>query len=147
MIYLGADHGGFPAKEEIKKRLPEWGYDFIDLGNKELDQNDDYPDYGHAVATKVAENLEENRGIVFCRSGIGMDVVANKVKGVRSAQVFNKEMAKKSREHNNANVLSIATDYLELSQIEAIVKTWIETPFSGEERHVRRLKKIEEFET
>jgi len=147
MIYLGSDHGGYSAKEEIKKRLPGWGYDFIDLGNKELDPQDDYPDFGHSVAIKVSENPDKNQGVVFCRSGIGMDMVANKVKGVRSAQVFNKEMARKSREHNNANVLSIATDYLELSQIEAIVKTWLETPFSGEERHVRRLKKIEGLET
>lgn len=145
-VFLGADHGGFAAKEEIKKRLMEWGHDFIDLGNTELDPGDDYPDYGIAVARKVAENPKENQGILFCRTGVGMDIVANKVRGVYSAQVFTEEMAKVSREKNDANVLSIATDYLEQAKIESIVKTWLETPFSGEERHVRRLKKITAIE-
>ncbi len=145
-IFLGADHGGFEAKENIKKHFFQWGYEFEDLGALALDSQDDYQDYGVAVAKKVSENPEEYRGILFCRSGIGMDVVANKVKGVRSAQVCNEEMAKKSREHNDTNVLSIATDYLSQGQIETIVKAWLETPFSGDERHRRRLEKIRELE-
>lgn len=144
-IYLGADHGGFAAKEAIKKRLTEWGYDFIDLGNEELDPSDDYPDYGVAVAKKVSENPEEHRGILFCRSGIGMNIVANKIKGVRAAEVFDEKMAEASRGHDDTNVLSIAADYLSQDRIGSIVKTWLETPFSGEERHIRRLNKIREL--
>ncbi|KKR77481.1 MAG: hypothetical protein UU22_C0043G0003 [Parcubacteria group bacterium GW2011_GWA2_40_8] len=100
----------------------------------------------HAVAKKVSENLSASRGILLCRSGVGMDIVANKVKGIRSAQVFNEEMAKKSREHEDANVLTIATDYLPEENVLFILKIWLETPFSGDERHVRRLKQIEELE-
>ena len=145
-VFLGADHGGFAAKEKIKKLFSEWGYEFEDLGAHTVDSGDDYPDYGFAVAKKVSENPEEHRGILFCRSGVGMDIVANKVRGVHSAQVFNEDMARISREKNNTSVLSIATDYLSGAQIESIVKTWLKTPFSGEERHVRRLKKIRDLE-
>lgn len=146
LIYLGSDHGGFSAKEAIKKCLAEQDYKFEDLGAHTLDPKDDYPDYGYAVAKKVAENLEENRGILLCRSGIGMDIVANKVSGIRSAQIFNEEMARESREKNDTNVLSVATDYLAPEEIEKIVKTWLETPFSKDERHVRRLEKIKKIE-
>ena len=145
-IFLGADHGGFAAKEEIKKRLTEWGYDFIDLGNKELDPQDDYPDYGNAVAEKVAENPEEYRGILFCRSGVGMNIVANKVKGIRAVQVFDEKMAEASRRHDDTNILSLAADYLTGEMMEKIVQVWLKTLFSGEERHVRRLNKIKELE-
>ncbi len=145
-VYLGADHGGFAAKEEIKKYLSEWGYVFEDLGAHILDPDDDYPDFAYAVAKKVAVNPKEGRGILFCRSGVGMDVIANKVKDVYSAQVFNEDMARVSREKNNANILSIPTDYLDVEAIIKIVKVWLETPFSNEERHSRRLKKIEEIE-
>lgn len=144
-VYLGADHGGFQMKETIKKSLAEWGYDFEDMGNTAFDSNDDYPQYAHSVAAKVAEKPAENRGILLCRSGIGMDIVANKVNGIRSAQVFTEEMARKSREHNDANVLSIATDYLSEESVLAMIKTWLVTPFSKEERHERRLKQIEEM--
>lgn len=147
MLYLVADHGGYQTKEELKSYLKELGFEFEDLGAAGLDPNDDYVDFAAKVAKKVAENPEENKGIMICRSGIGMDIVANKFSGVRSAQVFNTEMAKKSREHNDANVLSLASDYLDKETIKEIVKAWLETKFSGEERHVRRLDKIKEIES
>ncbi|KKR46356.1 MAG: Ribose 5-phosphate isomerase [Parcubacteria group bacterium GW2011_GWB1_40_14] len=145
-VYIGADHGGFKLKEKAKHKLVEWGFDVEDMGAKTLDPDDDYPEFAYAVAKKVSENLSASRGILLCRSGVGMDIVANKVKGIRSAQVFNEEMAKKSREHEDANVLTIATDYLPEENVLFILKIWLETPFSGDERHVRRLKQIEELE-
>jgi len=145
-VYLGADHGGFAAKEEIKKQLLEQKYEVEDMGAHTLVKSDDYPPYAAAVAKKVSENPKENRGIVLCRSGIGVDIVANKFKGVRSGLVFTEEMAQKAREHDDTNVLAIAADYLSRDRIINIVKIWLETPFSGEERHTRRLKQIEEIE-
>ncbi|OHA50566.1 MAG: hypothetical protein A3A97_03290 [Candidatus Terrybacteria bacterium RIFCSPLOWO2_01_FULL_40_23] len=145
-VYIGADHGGLNLKEKAKHKLAEWGFDVEDMGAKTLDPDDDYPEFAYAVAKKVSENLSASRGILLCRSGVGMDIVANKVKGIRSAQVFNEEMAKKSREHEDANVLTIATDYLPEENVLFILKIWLETPFSGDERHVRRLKQIEEIE-
>lgn len=147
MIYLAADHGGYQTKEELKAYLNELDFEFEDLGAADLNPNDDYVDFAAKVAKKVAENPEESKGVMICRSGIGMDIVANKFKGVRSAQVFNSEMAKKSREHNDANVLSLAADYIDKEIIREIVKVWLETEFSGEERHVRRLDKIKEIES
>lgn len=146
MIYLGADHGGYLLKEEIKKLLRDLAYDHEDLGAERLDPADDYPDFAAKVAERVSQNPETHRGILFCRSGVGMAIVANKFKGVRSAQVFTEEMAKKSREDDNANVLSLAADYLEPDEAKKIVKIWLETSFSGGERHKRRLGKIEELD-
>lgn len=145
-IYLGSDHGGFQLKEELKKRLKAWGYAFEDLGNTELDPNDDYPEFAIAVAKKVAENPEENRGVLLCRSGIGVDIVANKFKGVRSALAHNEEMARESREHDNTNVISFAADYLPQGEIVRMLRAWLDVSFSGDERHIRRLKQIEELE-
>ncbi len=141
-VYLGADHGGFERKEHIKSYLDGLGYDVEDAGAHTLDTQDDYPQFAKEVAGKVAADAD-SRGILFCRSGIGMDITANKVRGARCAQIFTVEMAKKSREHNDANVLSIATDYIPEEDVLEIVKTWLETPFSKDERHARRIAQIE----
>lgn len=146
MIYLGADHGGYDLKEKIKKLLAELKYDYEDLGAETLNPDDDYPDFAYEVTKKVAESPSEHRGILLCRSGVGMDIVANKVKGVYSAQVWNEEMARTAREKNDTNVLSIASDYLSQEEAKKIVRAWLETPFSGEERHRNRLEKIKEIE-
>jgi len=148
MIYLGADHRGFKLKETLKAFLEEEGYQFEDLGNTVYDPADDYPDFAAAVARKVAENPKENRGILLCGSGVGMDVVTNKFKGVRSALVWSTDEAlvKQSRQHNDSNVLSLPADHLTEEQAKKIVKLWLETPFSGEERHIRRLRKIESLQ-
>ncbi len=145
-VYIGADHGGFKLKEKVKLELSRWGYEVEDMGAHTLNPDDDYPKFAHAVAEKVSENISASRGILLCRSGIGMDIVANKVKGIRSAQVFNEEMAKKSREHEDANILTIATDYLPEENVLHIIKVWLETAFSNEERHSRRLKQIEKLD-
>lgn len=147
MIYLGADHRGFELKEKLKNFLKEEGYEFEDLGNTVYDLADDYPDFGAAVAQKVAEKPNENRGILLCGSGVGMDVVTNKFKGVRSALVWsdNEALVKQSRQHDDSNVLSLPADYLTEDQAKKIVKLWLETPFSKEERHQRRIQKIKEL--
>ncbi|MDP1710598.1 MAG: RpiB/LacA/LacB family sugar-phosphate isomerase, partial [candidate division WWE3 bacterium] len=88
MIYLGTDHRGFALKEKIRQWLTEWNHEFEDLGNTVCDQTDDYPDFAAQVGRRVAENPAENRGILLCGSGVGVDVVANKFKGVRSALIW-----------------------------------------------------------
>ncbi|NIT03614.1 RpiB/LacA/LacB family sugar-phosphate isomerase [Candidatus Saccharibacteria bacterium] len=149
MIYLGTDHRGFELKEKIALWLGEWGYEFEDLGAASYDKKDDYPDFASAVARKVSENPKENRGILLCGSGVGVDVVANKFKSVRSALVWGDEEAlvKQSRQHDGTNVLSLPADHLSEKQAKNIVKTWLETPDPSEERHLRRIKKISNLES
>lgn len=145
MIYLGADHRGFKAKEEIKKYLEGLGYSYQDSGNKIFDPEDDYPDFTEIVARKVSQNLK-NKGILFCGSAIGMAIFANKFKGIRAALCFNEKTAELSRSHNDANILCISADFLPLAKIKKIVKIWLKTKFSKEERHIRRLAKIKKYE-
>jgi len=144
MIYLGADHAGFHLKEELKKYLEELGYQYEDLGNQEMDPQDDYPDFALRVAEKVVETKE--KGILICSTGLGMCLAANKVKGVRAVVVWNEFTAIESRKHNNANILCLAGKVLDLETAKKIIRVWLETEFSQEERHVRRLKKVEEIE-
>lgn len=146
MIFIGADHRGFELKQRLYKRLMDEGYKVTDLGNDHLDPSDDYVDFAHKVADAVANDLEVNRGILLCGSGVGVDIVANKVPGVRSALVFDITRAKQSREHDDANVIALPADTLDEEDTWEIVKVFLETPFSGEERHIRRLNKLEEVE-
>lgn len=145
MIYLGTDHGGFQLKEEIKNWLIEENIEIQDLGAHTLDPEDDYPDFIIPVAKKVAQD-PQSLGIIIGRSGNGEAIAANKVKGVRAALCLNEEMARKAKEHNNANVISLGADYINTDEAKKIVKVFIETSFSNEERHVRRLKKIAAIE-
>ena len=145
-VYIGADHRGYNLKEVLKIYLKELDYDFEDLGARELNPEDDYPDYAVEVAKKVAEDLENNRGVLICVSGVGVDVVANKFKGIRSALLFNPEQARMSRNDDNANVLSLSADFIDENSAKEIVKIWLETPFSRLERHVRRVEKIKKIE-
>lgn len=146
MIYLGADHGGFKLKERIKAFLAGRGLDAVDMGNELYDPDDDYPDYARRVAEAVAQEPGIHRGVLICRNGIGMSVVANKIPGVRCSHAANIEIARTSRLDDNTNVLALPADHLSESEALAIVDVWLQTPFSGAERHQRRLKKIDELE-
>ena len=145
MIYLGSDHGGFKLKEELKKFLEKKQYQFKDLGNTKSDKKDDYPDYAFKVAEKVASE-KSSFGILLCRSSAGMVIAANKVKGVRAVSVFDVNSAKHAREHNDANIIALSGDWINKKKMFKIVDVFLTTEFSGEERHVRRLKKIQEYE-
>lgn len=145
MIYLGADHGGFNLKEVIKSWFTENHTPYQDLGASSFDPKDDYTDFIIPVAEKVAEN-QENLGIVIGRSGNGEAIAANKINGIRAALCLNETMAQKAREHNNANILSLGADYISEDDAKNIVKVFLDTQFSNEERHKRRLKKIEDIE-
>lgn len=145
MIYIGADHRGFELKERLNKLLKEGGYQLTDLGDNVLNQQDDYVDYAIKVASAV-KGGEGNMGILLCGSGVGVDMVANKIDGVRCALVFDEERAIQAREHENANVIALPADVLDEETAYKIVKAFLDTPFSNEERHKRRLEKIDEVE-
>ncbi len=145
MIYLGSDHRGFELKTRLKKRLEDDGLEVTDLGNDHLDPNDDYVLFAEKVAEAV-KGRDENRGILLCGSGAGVDMVANKIDGVRSALVFDVQRAKQAREDEDANVISLPADVLDEESAYEISKMFLETVFSGEVRHIRRLEEMEKIE-
>ena len=146
MLYLATDHRGFKLKEELKKYLLEQNFEAEDVGAFAYDQDDDYVDFAREASEKIAENPSLHKGIFICGSGHGMDMVANKFKGLRAALVFNREIAAQSREHEDANVLVLASDWLEDMEAKDLVTVWLGKSFNGAERNIRRLKKIEEIE-
>lgn len=145
MVYIGADHRGFHLKELLKKSLLDQGIVVVDLGNNHLDPADDYVDFAREVAEATAQN-ENNRGIVLCGSGVGVDIVANKIHGIRSALVSDMQRAYQSRQHEDVNIISLPADILTETEAINIVKVFLETPFSNENRHIKRLEKLEEVE-
>lgn len=144
-IAIGADHAGYELKEKLKHYLDGEGYEVTDVGAHNYDHGDDYPDYAFAVAEMVGEG-KADRGILLCDSGIGVDVVANKVPGVRSALVHDEQLARTTREHNDTNVLSMGAMFVDEDKAARIARNWLETEFSGAERHARRIHKIDEIE-
>ncbi len=146
LIYIGADHRGFQLKETLKKYLKDQGYEVLDVGNDKYNENDDYPDFAKLTAQAVGQDPWNRRGILICGSGVGVDIVANKFKGVRSALINNPNQAYLSRHDDDANILSLAAEFTDKEIAEQILKTWLTTPFSGEEHHKRRLDKIGEIE-
>lgn len=146
MLYLGADHRGYRLKEALKAYLVDAGYDVRDMGALELDIADDYPDFAKAAVETLRGNMDHNKAILICGSGHGMDMLANKYKGMRAALCFNTGVAKQSREHEDANVLVLPSDWLKEQEVMEIVKIWLDTDFDGAERNVRRLEKMKEVE-
>jgi ribose 5-phosphate isomerase B len=138
-IALGADHAGVALKDAIKRQLDERGISYVDFGTDST-ESVDYPDFAHRVGEEVAGGRAD-RGILFCGSGIGMAIAANKVQGVRAAAVFDADAARLAREHNDANVLSLGERVTSPDQARAIVDAFLITPFSGG-RHQRRVDKI-----
>ncbi|PJA45692.1 ribose-5-phosphate isomerase [Candidatus Uhrbacteria bacterium CG_4_9_14_3_um_filter_50_9] len=144
-VYIGADHAGWELKELLEEYLKEKGYEVVDMGNQNLVDGDDYPDFGYAVAKRVVTD-ENAHGIVICGNAQGICIVANKVKGIRAATGFNKDVAKSAREDDNSNVLCLPGRHIDKKAAKEIVDTWLETEFSKADRHVRRLQRVEEIE-
>ena len=141
MIALGSDHGGYDLKQEIKKYLEEAGYEYRDFGC-ETKASCDYPVYGLAAAKAVADGTCD-RGILICTTGIGISITANKVPGIRCALCGDVTSARLTRLHNNANMLALGAGIVGTQLALDIVKMFLETEFSGEERHQRRINLIE----
>ncbi len=142
MIAIGSDHGGFDLKEAVKKHLIERGFEVKDCGTYNTDSCD-YPQFGKAVAKEVASGNAE-KGIVVCTTGIGISITANKVKGIRCALCSEPLSAKMTRLHNDANVLALGGKMVGENLAFEITDTFLDTPFSGEEKHSRRIAQIEE---
>ena len=143
MIYIGADHRGYDIKEKIKSYLKDQELEHEDLGNFKYEKNDDFPEFANLVVEKVLEDPERNRGILICGSGVGMDMAANRNKNIRSALAMTPEMAIASRKSDNTNVLSLGADFVGEKKVEEIIEAWLGASFSGEERHQRRLTRID----
>lgn len=144
-IAIGADHAGFVLKNEIHRQLTAAGHTVIDFGTDKATSTD-YPDYARVVAESVAGG-KADRGILVCSTGVGMSIAANKVHGVRAALAFNTDEVRLTREHNDANVLALGARYITPEVAHELVQTFLDTPFSGGERHARRIAKVAEMET
>ena len=142
MIGIGSDHGGFALKQEVKAYLEKNGLEYKDFGCYD-ETSCDYPEIGRMVAHAVADGSCE-KGIVICGTGIGISIAANKVKGIRAALCTDCFTAQATREHNDANILALGGRVVGPGLALKIVDTFLNTPFSGEERHMRRIEKIEE---
>jgi ribose 5-phosphate isomerase B len=144
-VYLGADHAGYELKVHLASHLPGQGYEVLDMGAPAFDSDDDYPLYCLLVGTRVVAD-PGSLGIVLGGSGNGEQIAANKVAGVRAALGWNTEVAALAREHNDANVVALGGRMHTLDEATAIVSTFLSTPFSGSERHLRRIEQIAEYE-
>ena len=142
MIAIGSDHGGFALKEKVTAHLKERGFEVKDFGTYD-EKSCYYPVYGRAVAKSVASG-EAEKGIVICTTGLGIAMTANKLRGIRAAVCSDTVSAKLTRLHNDANVLSMGAGIIGENLALSIVDTFLDTEFSGEERHIRRIRLIEE---
>lgn len=142
-IAIGADHAGFEEKEKMKAVLDELGVAYDDMGTNSSDSVD-YPDFALKVAEAVGKG-EYEQGMLFCGSGTGMAISANKINGVRAAVAWNPEIARLARQHNNANVIAVPARFISDEEAAAIVKAWFEADFDGG-RHEARVDKITSIE-
>ncbi|PCI19864.1 ribose-5-phosphate isomerase [Candidatus Wolfebacteria bacterium] len=161
LIFIGSDHAGFELKEKLIDYIDDLGHEVIDKGAYELNQQDDYPDFIKEVAVAVSDDPHEYKGIILGGSGQGEAMAANRVPGIRAAVYYGPrtatesvdisgrksedelEIIRLSREHNDANILSLASRFLTVEEAQNAVKLFLATKFSGEERHIRRIKKLD----
>lgn len=144
-IFIGADHRGFEACKRLAATLKATGADVTDFSATELLPDDDYNDYAKQVAKAVREN-PGSFGILICGSAHGMVIQANRYKSVRAIEAYTEDLARLGREHNDANVLCLSADYLDDNKIDSIANIFLNTNFSGEERHKRRIEKLDKEE-
>lgn len=144
-LVIGSDHAGRELKEKLKRYLAGRGYQVDDVGPYSPEPVD-YPDFGSQVALLVSSG-KAGRGILICGSGIGMSITANRYPGVRAALCLIPELARLSREHNDSNILVLAARFTEAALAEEITGVWLDTAFSGDERHARRLAKIDSIKS
>ena len=142
-IAIAADHAGYEEKQRLKPVLDELGIQYEDLGTQST-ESVDYPDYARKVADEVASG-KVDQGLLVCGSGTGMAIAANKVPGARAAVAWNEDIARLAREHNDANILSLAARFTPFEELEKIVRAWFAASFDGG-RHARRVEKIREIE-
>jgi len=145
MIYLAADHRGFRLKEELKKWLETNLYEYRDLGATAYDKEDDYPEYSIKLAETVVH--DQGRGILICGSGAGASIAANKVKGARAGLCTSTKQAVAARNDDDINVLCLSSDWISQEDNLKVAETFLNTTFSSDERHIRRINQIKDYET
>ena len=147
-IFIASDHAGFELKKYLVERLSLAGQEIKDLGPKSFNAEDDYPDFISLVAKEVSREPGAVKGIVIGGSGQGEAICANKFYGIRAAVYYggNMDIVKLSREHNDANIISLGARFMSPAEALNAVTMWLNTPFSGDERHIRRIKKIENYD-
>ena len=141
-VAIGSDHAAIEAKDRVAQRLREWGWEVIDY-TVIVDGKADYPKAGRKVALAVAGG-DCRKGVLLCGTGLGMSYVANRVRGVRAALCLNSEYAALAREHNDSNILVMPGRAVIYEPHEEILRVWLDTPFSGDERHARRIRMIDD---
>jgi len=146
MVYLGADHRGWHLKEKVKHWLRQWGFPFEDLGNFELEEGDDYPDWAKLVAVKVSKYGKESVGVIVCGSGIGVDIVANKFFKIRCGLGFSAQQIRAARSDDDINILALPADFLSDKRAKKIIKMFLKTEFGGQGKSKRRIEKILKIE-
>lgn len=148
-IHIATDHAGLEFKDKLHQHLSQQGHDVVDHGAFDYDPDDDYPPFvikaAEAVISDQSEGVEA-LGVVFGGSGNGEQIAANKVRGIRAALVWNEATAKLAREHNNANIISIGARQHSEDEVLSLIDTFIAEPFPGDERHVRRISQITDYE-
>ncbi len=145
LVALGADHWGFPLKADLLSWLQDQGYQVLNLGAHSLDPSDDYPDFAEAVAQVVVSD-EAQRGIVLCGSGVGASIAANKVNGARAGLCHDTYSARQGVEHDDMNILCLGTRVVGMDLAKELIIAFLHARFSGEERHCRRLQKVQAIE-
>ncbi len=144
MIYIASDHAGFKLKSELIEYLSNKGIEVEDVGAYSFNKDDDYPDFIKPLAEKVLGKAN-NMGIIICKNGIGVSIAANRFKGIRAGLSFTPDHAKSGRVDDNTNVLALPADYIDTETAIKIVKIWLNTEFSFESRHIRRLQKLDKL--
>ncbi len=144
-VYLAADHGGYEYKNALLEHLHHSGYTVVDLGADSFDDQDDYPQYALAAATKVIGDDDDARAILLCGSGEGMAIAANRVRGIRAAVCWNPAVAEESREDNNSNVLCIPARFVTEQEAFKIADAWLTKDFSDNPKYQRRIKELEDI--
>lgn len=149
-IYIGADHRGFKLKEKLKLWLEAENHQVIDCGNDHYNKDDDFPDFSFCVAQKVVTDHKngekEVRGIVICGSGVGVNIAANKVEGARASTAINEDEVRHARKHDDLNILALSADYSNYADAKSMIQVFLTEEFLAEERFLRRLRKIQDFE-
>ena len=146
VIYIGADHRGFKLKNILVPYLRDMGREVVDCGAETLNMDDDYPTFALKVAREVAKNPESDKGILICGSGGGMNIAANKVKGIRCSLAISLVHVNAARRDDDINVVALPADFISEQEAKDIVKAFIETPFSGQQRYIRRIQELNSIE-
>ena len=146
-IFLGADHGGFYLKEKVQAYLSKRGYEWEDVGDKELNPVDDFPQFAQMAAIKVLGEDEKTdpRAILICKGGQGMAIAANRFRGIRAAVIWDKEEAHECRDDNDSNVLCLPARELTIRKADSLTMLWLETAFAGASRFKRRIKAVDQL--